>query len=288
MVDCPARGGHDDVRTTIEGAQLAADRLATEYRYHLGAELLAVLHDGFADLNGQFAGRRQHQHRWCIREAGLDGVERRECEGSGLTRAGCCLAEHVAAGQQQRDGFALNRCGFFVTKFVERVDEFLAQTECGESPDGWFGLGGCFGNRLRFGVGCGVWRVGRSVGIVRTFEAGHDCVDVIVVRRLIGLVRCGRESCDVDEVGICSLGGVWSRPAAGVVCTHHIAPRRMKQRYGPGRRTVDDARLRWESVCRRRAWRLPVRRRRAVRCLRGTWPHRLRWLRGGGSKRRRP
>ena len=90
-----------------------------------------------------------------------------------------------------------HRCGLFVAKVVERVDEFLAQTECGESLDGWFGLRLCGGLGLGLGLGLcgGLWLCGVSwfgLGL------GNWC----------GLYFTGLGGCGgFVSCGICRVGG---------------------------------------------------------------------------------
>ena len=86
---------------------------------------------------------------------------------------------------------------------------------------------------------------GNEVG-VSNFDDVFFCRRINVrrnVRRIVaGVAAIGGwcEPGDVDEIRVGSVSGVWLRPAASVVSTHHIAPRRRKQRYGPQLRIVVD------------------------------------------------
>ncbi len=60
-------------------------------------------------------------------------IEQRQRERGGLARAGRGLAEQVAAGEQHRNGLALNRCGFFVAERGDGADQRFRQTERGEA-----------------------------------------------------------------------------------------------------------------------------------------------------------
>ena len=62
----------------------------------------------------------------------VDHLQRRQCERSGLAGAGRGLAEEVLAGEEQRDGLALDRGRLFVAEVVERSEQFVAQPEVGE------------------------------------------------------------------------------------------------------------------------------------------------------------
>ena len=132
VVDRPAGRGDDDVDATVEHLQLALDRLAAEHRDHLDAELLAVLEHRLAHLDGELTGRHEDQDRRLGALGGVDAVQRRQCEGCGLARTRGGLTEEVMAGEQVRDGLALDRRGLFVAEVGDRLEQLRTQPERGE------------------------------------------------------------------------------------------------------------------------------------------------------------
>ncbi len=110
VVDRPAGRGDDDVHAVAQGAELAADRLAAVDRQDPHAELAAVAVDRLGHLHGELARRDQHEGDGLRPADGrIDQLQRRQGEGGGLAGARGRLAEHVVAGEDRRDGVALDR-----------------------------------------------------------------------------------------------------------------------------------------------------------------------------------
>ena len=59
----------------------------------------------------------------------LKVVEDGECKGSGLARAGLCLADYIRASEHKRDHARLDGCGLRVAKFSDGLHNFCAQIE---------------------------------------------------------------------------------------------------------------------------------------------------------------
>ena len=131
VVDRPARRRDDDVDAAPQPAQLLADRLAAVDRQDPGTELAAVLVERLGDLHRQLAGRDQDERRRAA-FAGLpdrDALEGRQREGGGLAGPGRRLGEEVAAGEQRRDGLALDRRRLLVAEAGDRRQQPRVELE---------------------------------------------------------------------------------------------------------------------------------------------------------------
>ena len=62
----------------------------------------------------------------------IEALEDGQCEGGGLAGAGRCLAEHVGAANEQRDGGGLDRRGLFVAERRQRGEEVTPQSKGSE------------------------------------------------------------------------------------------------------------------------------------------------------------
>ncbi len=115
VVDQAARGGDQHVHAARQRLQLRA----VGHAAHDGGgaqvgQLAAVGRGGFGDLQGQFAGRGQHQHLHADALVGGhlgDAVQRRQHEGGGLAAARLRGHHQVVAGQRLRDGGGLDGGG---------------------------------------------------------------------------------------------------------------------------------------------------------------------------------
>jgi hypothetical protein len=108
-----------------------------------GGDLEVVRH-----LQGEFTGRAHHQR---LRLAlglmvgvpgiclGDDALQQADPEGQGLAGAGTGLADHVGAGDGDRNRQGLDREGILDTDRVERLDRFGDDAQVGERD-----LRGCF------------------------------------------------------------------------------------------------------------------------------------------------
>ena len=116
-----------------QGVELRLIALAAVNRQHVKAlEMRGVALKGLGHLQGELAGRHQHQH---LRLAAgqIEALERRQGERGRLARAGLRLAEQVGAGQQRRDGGGLDGRGRFVADLGERPQERFAEAQITES-----------------------------------------------------------------------------------------------------------------------------------------------------------
>ncbi len=109
VIDHPARGAHHHVHAALERAELLGIRLAAVHRQHAETgDGFGIFLEGFGHLDGQLARRRQHQRlRLDLVQVGIG--QHRQRERGGLAGTGLGLAEHVATGQQRRDGGGLDR-----------------------------------------------------------------------------------------------------------------------------------------------------------------------------------
>jgi hypothetical protein len=86
------------------------------------------------DLDREFARRRQHQRlRFRLRQ--IQPRQDRQRERSGLAGAGLRLSEHVAAGEQGRDGRGLDRRGRFVADLSQRRQHGIARPRSRNAMD---------------------------------------------------------------------------------------------------------------------------------------------------------
>ena len=125
VIEHAAGRADDDFGAAPQRANLVIHRRAAVHRHDGQARSLGVLVERFGDLHRQLA-RRDEDERADLAAAGLVArqlVEERQRERRGLAGAGRRLPEHVAAGQQDRNRFALNGCGFFVAERGDRANE---------------------------------------------------------------------------------------------------------------------------------------------------------------------
>ena len=139
MIDDPARGADHDMHAALQRLQLRVVALAAVDRQHVEAgNLVGVTLEGFGDLDREFAGGREHQHlRLALLQ--IQPRQQRQREGSGLAGAGLGLPEHVATGQQRRNGRGLDRRRGFVSDFEDRRHDCLGQAEIGKTQGRGFG-----------------------------------------------------------------------------------------------------------------------------------------------------
>ena len=130
MVDEAARRSDDDMRAFAQAAQLAFHILATVDRQGLDVGELGQVVQFFSDLHGQFARRRQDDGLDILGRFGFqDFFQDRDAIGSGLTRTGLGLANHVAAAHGDRNRFSLDWRRFFKAHFVEGADNDFANIQ---------------------------------------------------------------------------------------------------------------------------------------------------------------
>jgi len=127
VVDQTARAGHQHVHAATQLLDLRLHADATEQGGHIELQVAAVGLEAVGDLHRQLAGRHQHQ-RARLARAGRRGqlgqpVQHRQRERGGLAGAGLGTAEHVVAGQDQRDGVGLDRRRGGVVVVGERAQQ---------------------------------------------------------------------------------------------------------------------------------------------------------------------
>jgi hypothetical protein len=109
--------GHDDVASATKRIDLATDGLSAVDGNATRAQIVSVLVDGLGNLHGQFARGHQHQrHGRGPVLVGIEQLQNGQREGRGLAGSGGRLTEQVLAGNEMRDGLALNGSGFFVAQ----------------------------------------------------------------------------------------------------------------------------------------------------------------------------
>lgn len=130
MVDEAARRSDDDLRAFAQAAQLAFHILATVDRQGLDVGELGQVVQFFSNLHGQFTRRRQDDGLDILGRFGFqDFFQDRDAIGSGLTRTGLGLTNHVAAAHGDRNRFSLDRRRFFKAHFVESADNDFANIQ---------------------------------------------------------------------------------------------------------------------------------------------------------------
>ena len=132
VIEHAPRGADHDLRAAAQRADLVVHRRAAVDGHDVQVRSLRVLVQGLGDLHRQLA--RGHEHEGAGLAAIGPGVtrqpiEQRQRERRRLAGAGCGQAEHVAAREQDGDGLALNRRGFFVAERGDRGHERRGQSE---------------------------------------------------------------------------------------------------------------------------------------------------------------
>ena len=116
MIEQPTGGGDQHVDAAGELGVLIAERHAADDERDVELVVLAVLLEMLDDLRGQFARRLEDERarHARARAALLEHGEHRQHESGGLAGAGLRDAEHVAAGEDVRDGLLLDGGGGLV------------------------------------------------------------------------------------------------------------------------------------------------------------------------------
>jgi hypothetical protein len=137
VVERAPGGGDDDVDATLQHAELILHRRATVDRQRTDAERFPVLVHRFGDLHRQLARRHEDEtadgSSPALSASCPDALEHRQREGRGLAGARGRLREDVAPLEQQRDGFTLDGCRFFVAQCRDGRNEVFRETEGGEA-----------------------------------------------------------------------------------------------------------------------------------------------------------
>ena len=138
MIDHPARGTDNHVHAAAQGRQLQAIGLATVDRQHAEAGHRGRIGlEGLSHLDGQLAGRRQHQHLRLVRSQ-VDIGQHRQREGAGLAGTGLRLTEHVTAFQHRRNGGGLDRRRGFIANRGHCAHDSVRQAKVCKTQGGGF------------------------------------------------------------------------------------------------------------------------------------------------------
>jgi hypothetical protein len=109
---------------------------AAEHHGDRDTHVAAVGLEAFADLRGELASGRQHQHPAAFRQraaaVGGQPVQDGEGEGGGLAGAGLGDAQEVAAGHHVGDGLGLDRRRGLVAFVGQRAQQGLGEAEVSE------------------------------------------------------------------------------------------------------------------------------------------------------------
>ena len=125
-----------DVHAAAQAVELRRVALAAVDRHDVKAfEVRRVALKCFGNLNRQLARRHEHQRlRRLLLQ--VDARKDRQGEGGSLAGAGLRLADHVAPGEQVRDGCRLDRRRRFVADLIERFDHRFVERKIAEIRDG--------------------------------------------------------------------------------------------------------------------------------------------------------
>ncbi len=131
MVEQAPGGGDQHVDAAVELALLVVEGDAADQQGPGQLVVLGVFVEGAGHLVRQFAGGAEHQGARHARAgpAGGQTVDHRQGEGGGLAGAGLGDAQHVAAGQGDRDRLFLDRGRGLVAGFGHRPDKFGAEPQ---------------------------------------------------------------------------------------------------------------------------------------------------------------
>ena len=129
MVDEATRSSDHDICLALEGSQLHGDVLTAVNRNHMHLRHLGgVLLNRFGYLDGEFAGRREHEHRGFVAiEVEPRKERKRECRGLSCTSLGG--AEQVSALQKGGNCLCLNGGGRLVVQCLDGFKNFVCKSE---------------------------------------------------------------------------------------------------------------------------------------------------------------
>ena len=112
----------------LQRGKLALDRLPAVDGQHRHAAVAAVAVHGLGHLHGELA-RRRHDQRLHRARCGIEPLDQRQRERRGLAGAGGGAAQHVAAGQKQRDRPRLDRRRLLVAELLEHAQHLGGKAE---------------------------------------------------------------------------------------------------------------------------------------------------------------
>jgi hypothetical protein len=126
--------GDDDLATFGEQQRLFVDRLAADNRNGVDVSVLGELGRLLLDLLRQLARGRENERVGALvrlahadRREARDERHHRQQEGGRLARAGFGHAQHVAAGQRDRQRLHLDRRRLLVARRIDRAPQRLWQ-----------------------------------------------------------------------------------------------------------------------------------------------------------------
>ena len=136
VIEHAARRADDDFGAAPQRANLVIHRRAAIDGHDVQVRALRVFVQRLRHLHRELACRHEHE-RADLAAAALavarELVEERQRERRGLAGAGGGLAEHVAAGDQDGNGFSLDRRGLFVAERGHGGDQRSRQSERGKT-----------------------------------------------------------------------------------------------------------------------------------------------------------
>ena len=138
VVERSPRRGHGHVDPALERSDLGLHRCAAVNGEGDDAHLLAVAVYRFGYLHGELARGDEHEGCGSFARRGARGqlVEEGKGEGGRLAGAGGRLRQHVAPGEERRNGGELNGRRFFIAERSERGEESGIQAKRGKVGDG--------------------------------------------------------------------------------------------------------------------------------------------------------
>ena len=157
MVEQAARCCDEDIDAARQPLGLRTLADTAEHDSDGEAEMATISAEALRNLCGEFACRTEDQCSsavtGCRFSVGCKPMKDRQRKGGRFAGAGGRLADQVAAFEQERDRFALDRGRFLITQRGERLEDFRAKTQVGE---------GSWGRRVGRGV---AGRVAVQVGV---------------------------------------------------------------------------------------------------------------------------
>ena len=134
QIQQPSGRGDEHVHATLDALDLRVHANAAENHGRADVQVFRVGTEGFLDLRGQFARRRQNQgadrrvparRRGVLREVMKDGQRK----GRRLSRARLGPGEQVRALQDQWNGLRLYRCRIFVAQLLHGAQQGWCQVQ---------------------------------------------------------------------------------------------------------------------------------------------------------------
>ena len=134
LVEQAARRGDQDVDAALQQAFLFLEAHAADQQRHGQLQVFAILLEALGNLCGEFARRAENE---TARHAGTgaafrQAVDHRQHESGRLAGAGLGDAGDVAATENMRDGFGLNRGRDLVARLVQGLEDVRGKPEVGE------------------------------------------------------------------------------------------------------------------------------------------------------------